>query len=44
VILALALPITALAMRASVRGSLRAHFVWLGSLCYLLYAAVLAIF
>jgi hypothetical protein len=44
VILALALPITALAMRASVRGSLRAHFVWLGSLCYLLYAAVLASF
>jgi hypothetical protein len=44
VILALALPVTALAMRASVRGSLRAHFVWLGSLCYLLYAAVLASF
>jgi hypothetical protein len=44
VILALALPITALAMRTSVRGSLRAHFVWLGSLCYLLYAAVLASF
>jgi Na+-transporting NADH:ubiquinone oxidoreductase subunit NqrE len=44
VILALALPVAALAMRAAVRGSLRAHFVWLGSLGYLLYAAVLASF
>ena len=44
VILCIALPTMALAMRAATRGSLRAHFVWLGSVCYLLYAAVLASF
>jgi hypothetical protein len=44
VILLVALPTTALAMRAAAHGSLRAHFVWLGALCYLLYAAVLASF
>jgi hypothetical protein len=44
VILFVALPTMALAMRAAARGSLRAHFVWLGSVCYLLYAAVIASF
>jgi len=44
VILFVALPTMALAMHAAARGSLRAHFVWLGSVCYLLYAAVLASF
>ncbi|HEX7978575.1 MAG TPA: hypothetical protein VF461_08235 [Gemmatimonadaceae bacterium] len=44
VVLLVALPTLALAMRAATRGSLRAHFVWLGTLCYLLYAAVLASF
>jgi len=44
VILLVALPTLAFAMQAAARGSLRAHFVWLGTLCYLLYAAVLASF
>ena len=44
VILVVALPTMALAMHAAARGSLRAHFVWLGCVCYLLYAAVLASF
>jgi len=44
VILFVALPTMAFAMHAAARGSLRAHFVWLGSVCYLLYAAVLASF
>jgi hypothetical protein len=44
VILVVALPLMALAMRAASLGSLRAHFVWLGSVCYLLYASVLASF
>jgi hypothetical protein len=44
VILFVALPVMALAMRAAALGSLRAHFVWLGSVCYLLYASVLASF
>jgi hypothetical protein len=44
VVLFVALPTMALAMHAAARGSLRAHFVWLGSVCYLLYAAVLASF
>jgi uncharacterized membrane protein SirB2 len=44
VILLVALPTMAFAMHAATRGSLRAHFVWLGALCYLLYAAVLASF
>jgi hypothetical protein len=44
VVLLVALPTLALAMRAAARGSLRAHFVWLGTVCYLLYAAVLASF
>jgi hypothetical protein len=44
VILVVALPVLAYAMRAASRGSLRAHFVWLGSVCYLLYASVLASF
>src|SRR6478735_1334882 len=39
-----ALPVMALAMRRAKLGSLRAHFVWLGSVCYLLYASVLASF
>ena len=44
VVLIVALPMLAYAMRAAARGSLRAHFVWLGSVCYLLYASVLASF
>lgn len=44
VILFVALPTMAFAMHAAARGSLRAHFVWLGTVCYLLYAAVLASF
>lgn len=44
VIVVVALPTLALAMHAATRGSLRAHFVWLGTLCYLLYAAVLSCF
>ena len=44
VILLVALPTMALAMHDAERGSLRAHFVWLGAVCYLLYAAVLASF
>lgn len=44
VVLLVALPTMALAMSAATRGSLRAHFVWLGTVCYLLYAAVLASF
>jgi len=44
VILLVALPVMALAMRRAKLGSLRAHFVWLGSVCYLLYASVLASF
>lgn len=44
VILVVALPTLAWAIRAAARGSLRAHFVWLGTLCYLLYASVLASF
>jgi hypothetical protein len=44
VILLVALPTLAFAMHAAARGSLRAHFVWLGTLCYLLYAAVLSSF
>ena len=44
VVLLVALPTMALAMRAAAHGSLRAHFVWLGTVCYLLYAAVLASF
>ena len=43
-ILLVALPTMFLAMHHAVRGSLRAHFVWLGAVCYLLYAAVLASF
>jgi uncharacterized membrane protein SirB2 len=44
VILGVALPTLALAMHYAARGSLRAHFVWLGALCYLLYGAVLSSF
>jgi hypothetical protein len=43
-ILLVALPVTALAMRAATLGSLRAHFVWLGGVAYLVYASVLASF
>jgi len=44
VILVVALPTMALATYHAARGSLRAHFVWLGTVCYLLYAAALASF
>ena len=44
VILFVALPALLLAMRASARGSLRAGFVWLASVAYLLYNAVIASF
>jgi hypothetical protein len=44
VILLVVLPVMALAMRAAALGSLRAHFVWLGSVSYLVYASVLASF
>jgi len=44
VILVVALPTMLIAMHDAARGSLRAHFVWLGTVAYLLYAAVLASF
>jgi hypothetical protein len=44
VILFVALPALVLAMRSSERGSLRAGFVWLATVGYLLYNAVLASF
>jgi len=44
VILVVALPVMALAMRTASLGSLRAHFVWLGTVCYLFYASVLSSF
>ena len=44
VILAVALPAMVLAMRAVARGSLRAGFVWLACVGYLLYNAILAAF
>jgi hypothetical protein len=44
VILVLALPAMVLAMRAAARGSLRAGFVWLACVGYLLYNAILASF
>ena len=44
VILAVALPAMVLAMRAAARGSLRAGFVWLACVGYLLYNAILASF
>ena len=44
VILLVAVPVTALAMRAAARGSLGARFVWLGGVGYLLYNAILSSF
>jgi membrane protease YdiL (CAAX protease family) len=44
VMLVVALPVTALAMRAAARGSLAARFVWLGGVGYLLYNAILTSF
>lgn len=44
VVLVVALPSLVLAMRASARGSLRAGFVWLACVGYLLYNAILASF
>src|SRR4051812_5334149 len=44
VILVVVLPTMSLAMYHAARGSLRAHFVWLGAAGYLVYAAVLASF
>jgi len=44
VILLVALPAMAAAMRAAARGSLRARFVWLGCVGYLLYNAVISCF
>lgn len=44
VMLLVALPVTALAMRAAVRGSLAARYVWLGGVGYLLYNAILTSF
>ena len=44
VILFVAIPVTALAMRAAARGSLGARFVWLGGVGYLLYNAILTSF
>ena len=44
VILVVALPAMILAMRASARGSLRAGFVWLAAVGYLLYNAILSTF
>lgn len=44
VVLLVAIPTLALAMRAAVRGSLAARFVWLGGVAYLLYNAILSSF
>jgi len=44
VILVLAVPALVLAMRASARGSLRAGFVWLACIGYMLYNAILSSF
>lgn len=44
VMLFVALPVTALAMRAAWRGSLAGRFVWLGGVGYLLYNAILTSF
>jgi hypothetical protein len=44
VILAVALPAMVVAMRAAARGSLRAGFVWLACVGYLLYNAILSTF
>jgi hypothetical protein len=44
VILLVALPVMAVSMRASSRGSLRGRFVWLGCLGYLTYNAAIASF
>ena len=44
VMLFVALPVTALAMRAAARGSLAGRFVWLGGVGYLLYNAILTSF
>jgi hypothetical protein len=44
VVLFVAVPVTALAMRAASRGSLAGRFVWLGGLGYLLYTAILSTF
>ena len=44
VILTLALPAMVVSMRASARGSLRAGFIWLACIGYLLYNAILSTF
>ena len=44
VLLVVALPVVAIAMRAAARGSLAARFVWLGGVGYLLYNAILSSF
>ena len=44
VLLVVALPVVAVAMRAALRGSLAARFVWLGGVGYLLYNAILTSF
>ena len=44
VILLVALPALLIAMRSSARGSLRAGFVWLASVGYMLYNAIIASF
>jgi hypothetical protein len=44
VVLFVAVPVTAFAMRAASRGSLAGRFVWLGGLGYLLYNAILSTF
>jgi hypothetical protein len=44
VLLFVALPVVAIAMRAAAHGSLAARFVWLGGVGYLLYNAILSSF
>jgi len=44
VVLVVALPVVALAMRSAARGSLAARFAWLGGIGYLLYNAILSSF
>ena len=44
VLLFLALPVVAMAMRAAARGSLAARFVWLGGIGYVLYNGILTSF
>ena len=44
VLLVVAIPLVAIAMRAAARGSLAARFVWLGGVGYVLYNAILTSF